>query len=154
MTKDPEAVTREVLTFVTALADALLAEESRTPPVLACVGYAPWQPTPDAEIVDVWDKYDFPICGLYRLGDDLVFFTVLTVARDFTAGSERSLWGYVLIPPDQREAVSDPRFDTEAEFDAFINGLFTGSEDRQACARAVDFVITEILDLKVPPPVR
>jgi hypothetical protein len=42
---------------------------------LVRIGQPPWQPVPGAADIDVWDKYDFPSCGTYRLGDNLVVFT-------------------------------------------------------------------------------
>jgi hypothetical protein len=113
---------------------------------LVSIGYPPWEPVPDAEIVDVWDKYDFPICGIYRLGDDLVVFTVIT-----TAGS-RSLWAYVPVHPSMREAVTEAGFDTEAEFDAWLESLFAGHE--AVFAAAEDFVITAKSDGILIPPER
>ena len=101
---------------------------------LVSIGQPPWEPVPGAELVDVWDKYDFPICGIYRLGDDLIVFTLIT-----TAGS-RSLWAYVPVPPGEREAVTEVRFDHEDEFDAFLKGCFAGRE--AVFASAGDFVIT------------
>lgn len=114
------------------------------PGPLAVPGHPPWQPSPQATNVDVWDKYDFPLCGTYRLGDELVFFEFLSGNR------EKSLWRYVLIPPGEREAVTEARFESTAEFDAFIDRLFTGSEERQARAHAVSFLISEILDHRLP----
>jgi hypothetical protein len=101
---------------------------------LVSAGYQPWMPTVGATDVDVWDKYDFPTCGTYRLGDDLVIFTLIT-----TAG-RGSLWAYVPVPPAEREMVTGARFDTENEFEAFLDGRFA---DREAVfAAAENFVIT------------
>ena len=113
---------------------------------LVSTGRPPWEPTAAAQDVDVWDKYDFPLNGTYRLGDGVIVFTLVT-----TAGS-RSLWAYVPVPPDQREAVSDPRFDTKAEFDAFIAGCFAGRE--AVFAAAVNFVIDSKSDGILIPPRR
>lgn len=105
---------------------------------LVSAGQPPWQPTAAAQDVDVWDKYDFPLHGTYRLGDELVVFTVIT-----TAGS-RSLWAYVPVSPDMREAVTGARFDTEAEFNAFLDGLFAGRE--AVLAAAENSVVTSKSD--------
>jgi hypothetical protein len=111
---------------------------------LVSTGQPPWQPTPAARDVDVWDKYDFPICGTYRLDDDLVIFTVIA-----TAGT-RSLWAYVPVPAADQESVTKARFDTEAEFDAFLKGRFTGRE--AVFAAAENFVITAKSDgVRIPP---
>jgi hypothetical protein len=113
---------------------------------LVRIGQPPWQPVPGAEIVDVWDKYDFPICGIYRLGGNVIVFTVIT-----TAGS-RSLWAYVPVHAEEREAVTEARFDTEAEFDAWLQSLFAGHE--AVFAAAEDFVITAKSDGILIPPER
>lgn len=105
---------------------------------LVRIGQPPWQPTPAAEDVDVWDKYDYPACGTYRLGGGLVVFMVITMA------GSRSLWAYVPVPPDARQAVTEARFNTEAEFDAFLRGCFTGRE--VIFAAAENFVITSKSD--------
>jgi hypothetical protein len=57
--------------------------------MLVRAGQPPWHPAPTAVDIDVWDKYEFPICGSYRLDGRLVIFTLIT-----TAGT-RSLWAYV-----------------------------------------------------------
>ena len=61
--------------------------------MLVRAGQRPWNPVPTAEDIDVWDEYEFPICGTYRLDGRLIIFTLIT-----TAGT-RSLWAYV---PDRR----------------------------------------------------
>lgn len=67
---------------------------------LVSAGQPPSRPTPAAHDLDIWDKYDFPLHGTYRLGDDLIVFTVIT-----TAGN-RSLWAYVPVSPELRETVA------------------------------------------------
>jgi len=101
---------------------------------LVSTGQPPWRPTPDARDIDIWDKYDFPLHGTYRLGDDLVVFTVIT-----TAGN-RSLWAYAPVSPELRETVATARFDTEAAFNAFLEGCFAGRE--AVFAAAENFIIT------------
>jgi hypothetical protein len=113
---------------------------------LVSTGQPPWRPTPDAQDVDIWDKYDFPLHGTYRLGDDLIVFTVIT-----TAGN-RSLWAFVPVSPESREAVATTRFDTEAEFNAFLEGCFAGHE--VVFAAAENFIITAKSDSILIPPVR
>jgi hypothetical protein len=113
---------------------------------LVRIGQPPWRPVPTAEDVDVWDKYDFPTSGTYRLGDKLIVFTLIT-----TAGT-RSIWAYVPVPPDEADAVSSARFDTEAQFNAFLEGCFAGHE--VVFAAAEDFVITTKSDGTPIPPVR
>ena len=111
---------------------------------LVRVGMPPWRPTPAAQIIDIWDKYDFPSCGTYSLGEDVIVFTVIT-----TAGS-RSLWAYVPVPPEAREAVTRADFDTEAEFDAWLEFWFAGHE--VVFAAAENFVVSAKSDgIRIPP---
>jgi hypothetical protein len=106
--------------------------------MLVRVGQPPWHPVPRAEDVDVWDKYDFPICGTYRLDGRLIIFTLVTT------GANRSLWAYVPVPPEEEKAVTEAQFDTEAGFDEFLDGCFAGHE--AVFAAAEDFVITSKSD--------
>jgi hypothetical protein len=110
---------------------------------LVSTGQPPWRPTPDAQDVDIWDKYDFPLHGTYRLGDDLIIFTVIT-----TAGN-RSLWAYVPVAPESCETVTTARFDTEAAFNDFLEGCFAGQE--AVFAAAENFIITAKSDgIQIP----
>lgn len=111
---------------------------------LVRTGQPPWRPVPTAEDIDVWDKYDFPICGTYRLDGALVIFTLITT------GGVRSLWAYVPVPPEAEEAVAHARFNTEAEFDEFIEGCFANRE--AVFAAAENFVITSKSGgIRIPP---
>src|SRR5271168_2686266 len=105
---------------------------------LVRAGQPPWHPAPTVEDVDVWDKYEYPICGSYRLDGHLVVFTLIT-----TAGT-RSLWAYVPVAREAEQAVSQARFATEDEFNDFLAGCFTGHET--VFAAAENFVITSKSD--------
>jgi hypothetical protein len=105
---------------------------------LVRAGQPPWHPAPTVEDVDVWDKYEFPICGSYRLDGHLVVFTLIT-----TAGT-RSLWAYVPVAREAEQTVSQARFATEDEFNDFLAGCFTGHET--VFAAAENFVITSKSD--------
>jgi hypothetical protein len=113
---------------------------------LVRIGQPPWRPVPEAQDVDIWDKYDFPSCGTYRLGDDLIIFALIT-----TAGS-RSLWAYVPVSPGAREVVTGARFDTGAEFNAWLEFWFAGHE--AVFAAAENFVIDSKSDGTLVPPRR
>ena len=110
-------------------------------------GQPPWHPVPDAEDVDVWEKYDFPIRGTYRLDGDLVIFNLITTA------ASRSLWAYVPAAPDVAKVIEDERqFETEAEFNDFLDSCFARHE--AVFAAAENFVITTKSDGILIPPVR
>ena len=111
--------------------------------MLVRAGQPPWHPVPTAGDIDVWDKYEFPICGSYRLDGRLVIFTLIT-----TAGT-RSLWAYVPVAPEAEQAVAVARFQTEDEFNDFLEGCFTGRE--VVFAAAENLVITSKSDgIRIP----
>jgi hypothetical protein len=114
--------------------------------MLACAGQPPWHPVPRAEDVDVWDKYDFPINGTYRLDGRLIIFTLVTT------GANRSLWAYVPVPPEEEKAVAEAQFGAEYEFDEFLDARFAGRE--AVFAAAEDFVITSKSDGIMIPRIR
>lgn len=103
----------------------------------------PWHPVPAAEDIDVWDKYEFPICGSYRLDSRLIIFTLIT-----TAGT-RSLWAYVPVAPEAEQAITEAGFESEDEFNDFLAGCFTGRE--AVFAAAENLVITSKSDgIRIP----
>jgi hypothetical protein len=106
--------------------------------MLVRAGQPPWHPVPTAEDIDVWDKYEFPICGSYRLDGRLIIFTLIT-----TAGT-RSLWAYVPVDPETEQAITEARFDSEGEFNDFLAGCFTGRE--AVFAAAENLIITSKSD--------
>jgi hypothetical protein len=89
---------------------------------------------PAAEDTDIWDKSGFPICGTYHLDGRLIIFSHIT-----TAGT-RSLWAYVPVDPEAEQAVTEARFESEAEFEDFLPECFTGRE--AVFAAAENLVIT------------
>lgn len=113
---------------------------------LVTIGYRPWRPGPAVHDLDIWDKYDFPTCGTFRLGEDLVVFTLVTSA------GVGSVWAYVPVPAVAQESVVNARFDTGAEFDAFLAGCFADRET--VFASAVDLEIRSKSDGILIPPSR
>ena len=89
---------------------------------LVSAGSRPWQPSPVARDLDVWDKSDFPTCGTFRLGHDLIIFTLVT------AVGSRSLWAYVPVTAHEEATVTAATFDTESAFDDFLAARFAGRE--------------------------
>lgn len=110
------------------------------PDLIANIGYPPWCPSPDAEMVDVWDKYDLPLNGTFRLGEEVIVFEML-ISRGPVP--HHSWWRYTVVPPEDHAAVANPRFDTEAEFNAFLDSLFARGAGCVAYAVAEDHVITK-----------
>jgi hypothetical protein len=103
------------------------------------IGHPPWCPSPDAEIVDVWDKYDFYLEGYFRLGDDLIIFRL----ADPGCRGNWSRWEYVRAVPGGPEGIAGlRRFDTKAEWDAWLDNCYDGQE--VVTAEAEDFVIISV----------
>lgn len=110
---------------------------------IVCAGQQPWLPTPRAGGADVWDGYDFPTCGSFRLDDRLVVFTMI-----ITAGS-KSLWAYVPVPVDEELYVEDARFSAVGDFEVFLSERFAGRE--AVLADADRLVIASMSDgVKIP----
>ena len=98
-------------------------------------GQPPWHPVPDADDIDVWEKYDFPIRGTYRLNGALIIFNLITTA------ASRSLWAYVPATPDAAQIIeSEHQFATEEQFNNFLDDCFTGH--KVVFAAAENFVIS------------
>lgn len=97
---------------------------------LVLTGRPPWDPSPDATDVDVWEMYDFPIQGHFWLGGHLILFAVVAIAGD------RSLWAYVPAAPDVAAVVeSEYQFETDAQFREFMARCFASCEGVFAVAR-------------------
>jgi hypothetical protein len=112
---------------------------------LVRAGQPPWYPVPEAEDVDVWDKFDFPSSGTYRLDGALVIFTLITTA------ASRSLWAYMPAASDAVKVIeSGHQFATEGEFRAFLENCFIGHE--VVFAAAENFVISSKSDGILIPP--
>lgn len=115
--------------------------------MLVRAGQPPWHPVPDAEDVDVWEKYDFPIRGTYRLNGVLVIFNLITTA------ASRSLWAYTPASPDAAKIIeSEHQFETEEQFTNFLDACFIGHE--AVFAAAENFIISTKSDGILIPPVR
>lgn len=114
---------------------------------LVRAGQPPWRPTPKADEVDPWEKYDFPTCGTYRLDGTLIVFALITTAGD------RSLWAYVPAGPSATELIeSEHMFATVDEYKTFIDDCFTGHE--VIFAAAENLVISTKSDGVPIPPIR
>jgi hypothetical protein len=111
---------------------------------LVQAGMPPRRPAPAAQVIDIWDKYYFPNCGIYALGDDVIIFTLIT-----TAGPGRC--GEMFWCP-QGHARSSPGQTLEAEFDRWLQFWFSGHE--AGFAAAEDFVITAKIRWHSHPPRR
>jgi hypothetical protein len=55
-------------------------------------GHAPWQPAPDAELIQVMDQFNFPTLGVVRQDDQGFLFRCL-----YGHNEDESLWVYASL---------------------------------------------------------
>jgi hypothetical protein len=82
-------------------------------------GEVPWCPSPDATDCDAWLVWDHPRAGTFRIGSDLVLFTVVS-GND----GDLSVWAYAPVQGDVERAFADVRFETGPELGEFISAHF------------------------------
>jgi hypothetical protein len=92
--------------------------------VLVKRGEVPWCPSPDASDCEAWHVWDHPRAGTFRIGQDLVLFTV--VSDD---DGDLSVWAYVPVPAEVQGSLADARFTSGSELGEFISAQFA---DRMA----------------------
>lgn len=97
---------------------------------LVCRGTPPWQPSREAHDTEVWHRYDHPMAGTYKLGDDLVLFTLIG-----DTSNHLSVWAYVPLLQSDLEKVDCAEFDTPTEMREFIESMFAGREATFALAK-------------------
>jgi len=83
-------------------------------------GEAPWRPLPDATGLDAWLSWGHPCAGTFRVGPDLVLFTVVYEDDD----DELSLWAYAPVPAEIEGSFSNRQFDTATDLRKFVNDFF------------------------------
>jgi hypothetical protein len=106
-------------------------------------GEVPWCPSPDATECDAWHVWDHPRAGTFRIGPDLVLFTVVTDNDD-----DLSVWAYVPVQADAERSFADVRFATGPELGEFISAQFA---DRLAVfAVASDLLVARWGECQVP----
>jgi hypothetical protein len=81
-------------------------------------GEVPWCPSPDATDCDAWLVVDHPRAGTFRVGSDLVLFTVVS--------DNDSVWAYAPVQGDAEHLFADARFGTGPELGEFISAHFAG----------------------------
>lgn len=104
---------------------------------LVRTGEAPWRPSPDVTGLDVWLGWDHPCAGTFRVGPDLVLFTV-AYEDD---GDKVSVWAYVPVPAQIEGSFSNQQFDTAADLRRFVNDFFAFAGSPAVFAAASDMSI-------------
>jgi hypothetical protein len=66
------------------------------------LGRRPWQPTEDAESVEVFDFHDMPLAGIIRQHDVLFAYWCVDGAPQ-----QASIWSYVWIDDSERSQLED-----------------------------------------------
>jgi hypothetical protein len=89
-------------------------------------GLPPWQPSPDAEVVAVYHRYNVPLIGLLRQQGVLHLFWCLLGAEE-----EHQLWVYAPITETEEAHLAKS---SEEELEALIGSLFESRDVRIAFA--------------------
>lgn len=84
-------------------------------------GEAPWCPSPDATDCDAWLEWDHPRAGTFRIGPDLVMFTV--VSDD---DGDLSVWAYAPVQSEAERPFAQARFASSSDLGEFISAHFAG----------------------------
>jgi hypothetical protein len=84
-------------------------------------GEAPWCPSPEASDCDAWLVWDHPRAGTFRIGSDLVLFTV--VSDD---DGDLSVWAYTPVQAGAEHSFADARFASGSELGEFVSAYFAG----------------------------
>ena len=113
---------------------------------LVRAGEAPWRPSPDVTGLDVWLGWDHPCAGTFRVGPDLVLFTVAYEDDD----DKVSVWAYVPVPAEIEGSFSDRQFDTAADLRRFVNHFFALAGRPAVFAAASDMSIARWAPREVP----
>lgn len=93
-------------------------------------GLPPWQPSSNAADVEVWDRYDHPMVGTFRLSGRIVLYTLVGDTSQAV-----SVWAYVLVPAGDEEKFAAARFGSDEQMTEFIQDAFAGNEAVFAMAR-------------------
>jgi hypothetical protein len=83
-------------------------------------GEVPWRPSPDASDCDAWLVWDHPRAGTFRIGQDLVLFTVVSDNDD----ADLSVWAYAPVQPEAERSFADAWFASSSELGEFISAHF------------------------------
>lgn len=106
-------------------------------------GEVPWSPSPDASDCDAWHVWDHPRAGTFRIGDELVLFTVVS-----DNDGDLSVWAYVPVVADAERSFADARFASGLELGDFISAHF--ADQMAVFAVASDLLIAHWGEYRVP----
>lgn len=81
-------------------------------------GALPWQPAADAELVEVYHRYDVPLIGLVRRHGTTYLFSCV-----FGVGRRTSIWAYAHLTESEVELIDEV---DEAGFERLVQLLLTG----------------------------
>jgi hypothetical protein len=113
------------------------------PDTLVKRGEVPWCPSPDATDCDAWLVWEHPRAGTFRIGPDLVLFTVVSDNDD-----DLSVWAYVPVQADAEPSFAKARFGTGPELGEFVSSHFAGQ--MAVFAVASDLLVAHWGEYSVP----
>ena len=106
-------------------------------------GEVPWCPSPDATDCDAWLVVDHPRAGTFRIGSDLVLFTVVS-----DNDGDLSVWAYAPVQGDVEHLFAEARFGTGPELGEFISAHF--ADQMAVFAVASDLLVAHWGEYPVP----
>jgi hypothetical protein len=106
-------------------------------------GEAPWCPSPGASDCDAWLVWDHPRAGTFRIGPDLVLFTV--VSDD---DADLSVWAYTPVQAEAQRSLADARFASGSELGEFVSTFF--ASQMAVFAVASDLSVAHWGEYRVP----
>lgn len=102
--------------------------------MLVAQGRLPWSPAADATDLDVWDEYEVPRTGTFKVKDAVVLFTVLGDLQ-----GQLSVWAYTVLSNAEAQDLADRTFSSVLELRQFVEGTLMGR--RLVLALADDLLI-------------
>ncbi|MCD0450584.1 hypothetical protein LO762_15495 [Actinocorallia sp. API 0066] len=97
-------------------------------------GRLPWAPRAGSGDLEVWQEYEVPQVGTFRLGGQVVLFTSIDVASART-----TVWAYRVLSPAEADAAADVTFGSAEELKDYVDALFR--HQKAVLALASDLLI-------------
>jgi hypothetical protein len=106
-------------------------------------GQAPWCPSPEAAGCDAWLVWDHPRAGTFRIGPDMVLFTIVS-----DSDGDLSVWAYTPVHASTEHSLAEARFGSGPEMGEFVSAHFAGQ--MAVFAIASDLSIAHWGEYRVP----
>lgn len=94
------------------------------------LGFLPWRPSNDAELIEVFDRYDRPLIGVVREGGSEHLFACIAGQTD-----DWNAWVYTRIDPDEHSLLENAD-----DFDSALSNVVRGKSCILALASEIGIV--------------